>query len=192
MGSVRAVSPAQAAPTGPARAVGRRSEEPLPRRTHPSHLRPQRASAAPHDRCRLLQHDQLRARLGSQDEPFQGAQVDLVNVPKFCVKRASNLYVSAAKSAQARNTESGLCFFFVPHGVPSERKPGADRAPGRRFSFGANQQKHSSDLRPPLSGRSIPLLFFKARARQQNLEPRARKGWEDPDGTICITNTVYT
>ena len=49
--------------------------------------------------------------VGSQDEPFQGVQVDLVNVPKFCVKRASNLYVSAAKSAQARNAESGLCFF---------------------------------------------------------------------------------
>ena len=73
-------------------------------------------------------------------------------------------------------------FFFVPHGVPSERtrKLGADRAPGRRFSFGANQQKHSSDLRPPLSGRSIPLLFFKARARQQKLEPPAIGPWRRP------------
>ena len=59
----------------------------------------------------LLELNELRARLGSQDEPFPGVQVDLVNVPNFCVKRASNLYVSAAKSAQARNTESGLCFF---------------------------------------------------------------------------------
>ena len=72
--------------------------------------------------------------------------------------------------------------FDGPDGVPSERtrNPRADRAPGRRFSFRANQQKPSSDLRPPLSGRSIPLLFFKARARQQNLEPRAIGPWRRP------------
>ena len=74
--------------------------------------------------------------------------------------------------------------FDGPDGVPSERtrNPRADRAPERRFSFGANQQKHSSDLRPPLSGRSIPLLFFKARARQQKLEPPAIGPWRRPAG----------
>ena len=72
--------------------------------------------------------------------------------------------------------------FDGPDGVPSERtrNPRADRAPGRRFSFRANQQKPSSDLRPPLSGRSIPLLFFKARARQQKLEPPAIGPWRRP------------
>ena len=72
--------------------------------------------------------------------------------------------------------------FDGPDGVPSERtrNPRADRAPGRRFSFRANQQKPSSDLRPPLSGRSIPLLFFKARARQQKLEPPDIGPWRRP------------
>ena len=78
--------------------------------------------------------------------------------------------------------------FDGPDGVPSERtrKPGADRAPGRRFSFEANQQKHSSDLRPPLSGRSIPLHFFKAHVRQQKLQPPDIGPWRRPSGTTHI------
>ena len=72
--------------------------------------------------------------------------------------------------------------FDGPDGVPSERtrNPRADRAPGRRFSFRANQQKPSSDLRPPLSGRSIPLHFFKAHVRQQKLQPPAIGPWRRP------------
>ena len=72
---------------------------------------PHWTSAAPHGPWLCFEHDQLRLLLGPQMSRFRGVQVDLVNVPNFCVKRASNLYVSAAKSAQARNTESGLCFF---------------------------------------------------------------------------------
>ena len=73
---------------------------------------PHWTSAAPHGPWLCFEHDQHRELLlDPQMSRFRGVQVDLVNVPKFCVKRASNLYVSAAKSAQARNTESGLCFF---------------------------------------------------------------------------------
>ena len=73
---------------------------------------PHWTSAAPHGPWLCFEHDQHRELLlGPQMSRFRGVQVDLVNVPNFCVKRALNLYVSAAKSAQARNTESGLCFF---------------------------------------------------------------------------------
>ena len=86
-----------------------------------------------------------RLGLGSQNEPFQGGvQVDLVHAPNFCVKKASNLYVSSAKSARARNSETeGVLHdsYAVPTELP--RKLGADRAPGRRFGFRANPQKHS-------------------------------------------------
>ena len=107
MGSVRAVSPAQAAPTGPARAIDRRAEHQLPSRTHQCHLRPQRATTAPTTAASCTQHDQLRARLGSQDEPFQGVQGHFANSCNICVRKASNLYVSSAKSARARNSKNG-------------------------------------------------------------------------------------
>ena len=78
--------------------------------------------------------------------------------------------------------------FDGPDGVPSERtrNPRADRAPGRLFSFRANQQKPSSDLRPPLSGRSIPLHFFKAHVRQQKLQPPAIGPWRRPFGFSAV------
>ena len=52
--------------------------------------------------------------------------------------------------------------FRAAHGVRPElpRKLGADQAPGRRFGFGAFRQKEPPDLRPPLFGRSIALLFW--------------------------------
>ena len=72
--------------------------------------------------------------------------------------------------------------FRAAHGVRPElpRKLRADQAPGRRFGFRAFRQKEPPDLRPPLLGRSIALLFFKARVRQQILQPRVEYLWEDP------------
>ena len=85
--------------------------KPLPRADSCLTSAAERASTAPQMAHATDRLSSAQLGLGSQNEPFQGVQVDLVNVPNFCVKRASNLYVSAAKSAQARNTESGLCFF---------------------------------------------------------------------------------
>ena len=50
------------------------------------------------------------------------------------------------------------------HGMRPElpRKSRADQAPGRRFGFRALRQKEPPDLRPPLLGRSIPLLLVAA------------------------------
>ena len=67
------------------------SGKPLPRADSSKPSPATASQRSTHDRRQLFQHDQLRARLGSQDEPFQGVQVDLVNVPNFCVKRAPNL-----------------------------------------------------------------------------------------------------
>ena len=109
----------------------------------PCHLRPQRSSTAP-QMARVIA---MRRRLSSnllalRMSRFRGVQVDLVNVPNFCVKRALNLYVSSAESARARNSKSEGVFDGA-YGEPSEvsRKLRADRAPGRRFGFGANPQK---------------------------------------------------
>ena len=100
----------------------------------------------------------------SQLQLHWGVQVDLVNVPNFCIKRASNLYVSSAESAQARNSKSESVLEGA-YGEPSEvpRKLRADRAPGRRFGFLGKEQKNTSDLKPPLLDLSIALLFFKSR-----------------------------
>ena len=49
MGHVRAVSWAQTAPAAQASALDRGPESPCPGRTHACHLRPQRATTAPHD-----------------------------------------------------------------------------------------------------------------------------------------------
>ena len=88
------------------------SGKPLPRADSSKPSPATASQRSTHDRRQLFQHDQLRAQLWApRMSRFRGYRVILVNVPKFCVKRASNLYVSAAKSAQARNTESGLCFF---------------------------------------------------------------------------------
>ena len=72
--------------------------------------------------------------------------------------------------------------FRAAHGVRLElpRKLRADQAPGRRFGFRAFRQKEPPDLRPPLLGRSIALLFFKARVRQQILQPPAIGPWRLP------------
>ena len=43
-----------------------------------------------------------------RNEPFQGARVDLVNVLNICCRKASDLYVSSAKSARARNLRTGV------------------------------------------------------------------------------------
>ena len=84
--------------------------KPLPRADSCLTSAAERASTAPQMAHATDRLSSAQLGLGSQNEPFQGVQVDLVNVPNFCVKRASNLYVSAAKSARARNAESGLCF----------------------------------------------------------------------------------
>ena len=116
---------------------------------------------------------------------FRGVQVDLVNVPNFCVKRASNLYVSSAESAQARNSKSESVLEGA-YGEPSEvpRKLRADRAQGRRVGFLGKEKKKPTDLKPPLLDLSIALLFFKARVRQQMLQPPAIGPWRRPLETV--------
>ena len=81
------------------------------------------------------------------------------------------------------NTE---VLFRAAHGVRPElpRKSRADQAPGRRFGFRALRQKEPPDLRPPLLGRSIALLFFKARVRQQIPQPRVEYLWGDPRAVV--------
>ena len=91
MGHVWAVSQAQEPPTGPTRAIDRRAEHQLPSRTHQCHLRPQRATTAPTTAASCIQHDQLRARLGSQGEPFQGVQGHFANFSNNGSKKASDL-----------------------------------------------------------------------------------------------------
>ena len=88
-----------------------RERKPLPRADSCLTSAAERASTTPQMAREVIATDRLSSVWALRMSRFRGVQVDLVNVPNFCVKRASNLYVSAAKSAQARNTESGLCFF---------------------------------------------------------------------------------
>ena len=48
------------------------SEKPLPRRTHPCHLRPQRASTAPQMARKVIATRSAQLDLSFQNEPFQG------------------------------------------------------------------------------------------------------------------------
>ena len=76
----------------------------------PCHLRTQRSSTAPRSStCGTRGHcDMSRSALdlGSQNEPFRGVQVVFPITRNICVRKASNLYVSSAKSARARNSKS--------------------------------------------------------------------------------------
>ena len=56
------------------RALDSGSENPLPRRTHPCHLRPQRASTAPQMAREVIATRSAQLDLSSQNEPFQGVQ----------------------------------------------------------------------------------------------------------------------
>ena len=95
-------------------------------------------------------------------------------------RRRNPLELETPKTARVQND---------PNGVPLElrHKLGADRAPGRQIGFWSNQPGPCSVLRPPLLGRSIPLFFFKARVRQQMLQPRAIQGWSHPPTLTSLT-----
>ena len=65
--------------------------KPLPRADSCLTSAAERASTAPQMAHATDRLSSAQLGLGSQNEPFQGVQVDLVNVPNFCVKRAPNL-----------------------------------------------------------------------------------------------------
>ena len=158
------------------------SGKPLPRADSSKPSPATASQRSTHDRRQLFQHDQLRARLWApRMSRFRGYRSIWSMCLTFALK-GPRISTFRRRNPLELETPNLDWVFDGPDGVPSERtrNPRADRAPGRRFSFRANQQKPSSDLRPPLSGRSIPLLFFKARARQQNLEPRAIGPWRRP------------
>ena len=64
-------------------------------------------------------HVRLKLGLGSQNEPFQGVQGRFGQCAYICCRKASRLFVLSAKSARARNPESGLVF-DNSYGVASE------------------------------------------------------------------------
>ena len=121
------------------------------------------------------------ARFGlSENEPFQGGTGRLLEFALLVQgPQISKFLRQNPLELETPNTD---VVFRAAHGVRPElsRKLRADQAPGRRFGFGALRQKEPPDLRPPLLGRSIALLFFKARVRQQILQPRVEYLWEDP------------
>ena len=97
------------------------------------------------------------ARFGlSENEPFQGGTGRLL---EFALQgpQISKFLRQNPLLLETPNTE---VVFRAAHGVRPElpRKLRADRAPGRRFR--ARRQKQPPDLRPPLLGHSIALLFF--------------------------------
>ena len=64
--------------------------KPLPRADSCLTSAAERASTAPQMAHEVIATDRLSS-IWSQNEPFQGVQVDLVNVPRICVTRASEL-----------------------------------------------------------------------------------------------------
>ena len=143
---LRAVPWAQTAPTAQASALDRGLKSPVPRRTHPCHLRPQRASTAPQRAREIIAT--RSAQLGSSvwalrmSRFIRGVQVDLVNRPSIGCRKAADLYVSSAKSARARNSKNGRGQKQPVRYKPSKllrKLLGADRAPGRQIGFWSNQ-----------------------------------------------------
>ena len=119
--------------------------------------------------------------LGPQMSRFRGVQVVFPITRNICVRKASNLYVSSAKSARARNSKSEGCFCRIVRCALR----GPSQVEGRSSSRASvwlwgESARTLPDLRPPLLGRSIALLFFKARVRQQMLQPPAIGPWRRP------------
>ena len=81
--------------------------KPLPRADSCLTSAAERASTAPQMAHATDRLSSAQLGLGSQNEPFQGVQVDLVNVPNICCRKPPDLYVSSAKSARARNSKNG-------------------------------------------------------------------------------------
>ena len=69
--------------------------------------RPQRASTAPQVAREVVAQLDQELDLALRMSRFRGVQVDLVNVPNICCRKAPDLYVSSAKSARSRNSKNG-------------------------------------------------------------------------------------
>ena len=152
--------------------------KPLPRADSCLTSAAERASTAPQMAHATDRLSSAQLGLGSQNEPFQGGTGRLL---EFALQgpQISKFLRQNPLELETPNTE---VLFRAAHGMRPElpRKSRADQAPGRRFGFRALRQKEPPDLRPPLLGRSIALLFFKARVRQQKLRGVVIWSWRGP------------